>query len=100
MAGINLFQGNTIAILFQNEVSGVQDRLPNSGMTATYTFDATPVPMPAVTPLSRIHPDHVRVVGVELTDGSGGTRRVGAGIVIGADGRRSAVARQVEATPY
>jgi len=41
-----------------------------------------------------------RVSGVRLRDQSGNVRDVRAGIVIGADGRRSGVARLVGATPY
>lgn len=41
-----------------------------------------------------------RVVGAILEERDGSVRRVGAGIVIGADGRRSTVARLVEAETY
>lgn len=43
---------------------------------------------------------HGRVSGVRLRDESGNVRDVQAGIVIGADGRRSSVARLVGSTPY
>jgi flavin-dependent dehydrogenase len=43
---------------------------------------------------------HERVSGVRLRDESGNFRDVRAGIVIGADGRRSSVARLVGSTPY
>lgn len=41
-----------------------------------------------------------RVSGVRIRDASGNVRNIGAGLVIGADGRRSTVARLVGATPY
>ena len=50
--------------------------------------------------LELLRADDGRVAGVRLRDRSGNVRDVAAGIVIGADGRRSAVARSVGATPY
>jgi len=50
--------------------------------------------------LDLLHADDGAVSGVRLRDESGNVREVGAGIVIGADGRRSGVARLTGATPY
>jgi 2-polyprenyl-6-methoxyphenol hydroxylase-like FAD-dependent oxidoreductase len=47
-----------------------------------------------------VRSDSGRVDGVVLEDRDGGPRRVGAGIVIGADGLGSTVARRVGAEPY
>jgi flavin-dependent dehydrogenase len=50
--------------------------------------------------LDLVHSDNGRVAGVRLRDESGNVRDVRAGIVVGADGRRSGVARLVGSTPY
>jgi len=50
--------------------------------------------------LELLHADDGRVTGVRLRDESGHAREVRAGIVIGADGRRSGVARLAGSTPY
>jgi flavin-dependent dehydrogenase len=50
--------------------------------------------------LDLLRSDAGRVSGVRLRDESGNVRDVRAGIVIGADGRRSGVARLVGSTPY
>jgi 2-polyprenyl-6-methoxyphenol hydroxylase-like FAD-dependent oxidoreductase len=44
--------------------------------------------------------DDQRVAGVRVGDGSGSVRDIRAGLVVGADGRRSSVARLVGAAPY
>jgi flavin-dependent dehydrogenase len=50
--------------------------------------------------LDLVHSDNGSVAGVRLRDQSGNVRDVRAGIVVGADGRRSGVARLVGSTPY
>ena len=50
--------------------------------------------------LDLLHADDGRVAGVRLRDESGNVRDVRAGIVVGADGRRSGVARLAGSTPY
>jgi len=50
--------------------------------------------------LDLLRTDSGKVAGVRLRDDSGKVHDVGAGLVIGADGRRSGVARLVGATPY
>ena len=47
-----------------------------------------------------VRSDSGRVKGVVIEDDEGRTRRIGAGVVVGADGLRSTVARLVEAEPY
>jgi 2-polyprenyl-6-methoxyphenol hydroxylase-like FAD-dependent oxidoreductase len=66
------------------------DIKPRHGVDTLYA----PVPM-----LDLLHADG-RVAGVRLRDESGRARDVRAGIVIGADGRRSGVARLAGSTPY
>ena len=50
--------------------------------------------------LDLLRTEEGRVSGVRLRDESGGTREVRSGLVIGADGRRSTVARLAGSTPY
>jgi len=50
--------------------------------------------------LDLLHADDGRVAGVRLRDESGNVRDVRAGTVVGADGRRSGVARLAGSTPY
>jgi flavin-dependent dehydrogenase len=50
--------------------------------------------------LDLVHSDNGSVAGVRLRDQSGNVRDVRAGLVVGADGRRSGVARLVGSTPY
>ena len=50
--------------------------------------------------LDLVHSDNGRVAGVRLRDESGNVRDVRAGIMVGADGRRSGVARLVGSAPY
>lgn len=62
VSGQTLLPGSTVRLLLRNEVSGVQDTLPDASQTVSYTFDPAPVPPPPAIPLGRLDPLHVRLL--------------------------------------
>ncbi len=57
-----IFPGATIRWLLQDEGNGGGDRAPNTGETASYSFDATPLPPYESIPLSKGSSEHLRVM--------------------------------------
>ena len=89
-----LFPGTSMRVVLR-DVGASGDRAPNTGLTLTYSFDATPVSPPDPISLARVNGSDVRVVTWNVRDLEGTTNGFNSAVTPNADRIFSALDPQI-----